>query len=240
MAKKTENTKGEIKAYPCKIMGDVSKPADLVILFFHGYGATADNFAPLSNVIGVPGKNVLWVFPQAPSDPAPQWFPLDVNKMAMAMMSGPDIQAKMIREVPAGIDKSMKRANQLVSEILSKFNVESSKLCIAGFSQGAVMAITTALCAIEKPCAGLVACSPYPCMVDHWKKNASTTHNKTKVFLSHGKSDMLIPFFTSAWVHQVFQEAKSDITYTPHPGSHAVGDGDTFKAISVFLSKLMG
>ena len=154
------------------------------------------------------------------------------------MMSGRDVQAKMIREVPPGIDKAMIRVNQLVQEILSKFKIDLSKLCIAGFSQGAVMAITTAMCAIEKPCAGLLACSPYPCMVDNWKQKAATTHNKTKIFLSHGKADMMIPFFTSEWIHQVFQEAKSDITYMTHPGSHEVGNRETFIGISAFLSKL--
>ena len=68
-------------------MGDQSKRADLVVLFFHGYGATAENFAPLSTVIGVPGKNVIWVFPQADSSPISQWFPLEVNKMAMVRSS---------------------------------------------------------------------------------------------------------------------------------------------------------
>ena len=84
---KVEERKDDIKSYPCKIMGDQSKPADLVVLFFHGYGATAENFAPLSTVIGVPGKNVIWVFPQADSSPISQWFPLEVNKMAMVRSS---------------------------------------------------------------------------------------------------------------------------------------------------------
>ena len=77
-----ELKRDEIKAYPCRIVGDQTKPADLVILFFHGYGATAENFAPLANVVRVPGKNVIWVFPQADSTPMSQWFPLEVHKMA--------------------------------------------------------------------------------------------------------------------------------------------------------------
>mgnify|MGYP001202080812 CR=1 FL=1 len=154
-------------------------------------------------------------------------------------MSTREVQANMIREVPPGIDKAKVRVNQLVQEILATFKIELNKLCISGFSQGAVMAITTALCAIEKPCAGLVACSPYPCMVDHWKKQASTTHNKTKVFLCHGTTDMMIPFFTSAWIKQIFEDAKCDITYMTHPGSHEVGDSRIFANIVKFLSKLV-
>eukprot|EP00939_MAST-03C_sp_MAST-3C-sp1_P000722 g722.t1 len=210
---------------------------DLVVVFFHGYNATSENFAPLANAIGgmtpLKEKKVTFVFPQAA--PKPEWWPLDVLAMMSGMMGGPEQQAKIIREQPGGLDGARTRGAEFVKAVCKSIGVPLSRVVIAGFSQGATYAIDTALQLPEAP-AGIAAFSPFPMVVEQWGRKAKAFGKKMNVFLCHGRRDPVIPFMCSSWISELFKGAGCKLSYHPHTGVHDVGDGAALAAAAAFLS----
>ena len=85
--------------------------------------------------------------------------------------------------------KAEKRLSQFVEEVKNEFSLESSKICLAGFSQGCMMSINLGLTAEEN----------FNCIVGFSgkiidKENISKRiKSKTKMFLIHGDQDVVVP-----------------------------------------------
>tara|TARA_B100000965_G_scaffold399565_1_gene419792 strand:+ start:222 stop:875 length:654 start_codon:yes stop_codon:yes gene_type:complete len=90
------------------------------------------------------------------------------------------------------LEESIKAENKLnifINEIKSEYNLNNSKICISGFSQGCMMSINLGLTAEEN----------FNCIVGFSgkiinKKNISTRiKSKTKMLLIHGEQDDVVP-----------------------------------------------
>jgi len=223
--------------FNCEVIGPMVKP-ELVVIFFHGYNATSTNFAPLAPQLMVDtslkGKKVLWIFPQAA--PKPEWWHLDLMQMMMGMQGGPEAQAKLIRTPPQGLDLARTNGTALIRAVCARAGVATRSVCIAGFSQGAAMAIDTAL-ALKEDVAGVTAFSPYPIVVDQWHANA-LRHKGVPFLLAHGKGDQLIPFMVSSWIRDLVKGAGCRVEFCEHHGGHEVGNSAVFSSAAKFYSRL--
>ena len=90
--------------YECLVKGDTSN-VDLAVILLHGLGASNSDLASLAPMLRIPGKRVLFVFPQAPEHPLMQtaWWQLDVMKFMTLSQQGPGgagVRCRMPR-VPA-------------------------------------------------------------------------------------------------------------------------------------------
>ncbi len=90
------------------------------------------------------------------------------------------------------LDESIKAENKVksfISEIKKEFKLDNSKICISGFSQGCMMSINVGLTSSEK----------YNCILGFSgkiinKENLLTRiKSKTKIFLTHGDMDEVVP-----------------------------------------------
>ena len=90
------------------------------------------------------------------------------------------------------LEESIKAENKLnifINEIKSEYNLNNSKICISGFSQGCMMSINL----------GLIADENFNCIVGFSgkiidEKNLSERiKSKTKMLLIHGDSDAVVP-----------------------------------------------
>ncbi len=85
--------------------------------------------------------------------------------------------------------KSEKKLNFFINEIKNEFNLNSSEICLSGFSQGCMMSINLGLIAEEK----------FNCIVGFSvkiidKENISKRmKSKTKMLLIHGDQDVVVP-----------------------------------------------
>ena len=85
--------------------------------------------------------------------------------------------------------KSEKKLNFFINEIKSEFNLNNSKICLSGFSQGCMMSINL----------GLIAEENFNCIVGFSgkiidKENLSKRmRSKTKMLLIHGDQDVVVP-----------------------------------------------
>lgn len=93
-----------------------------------------------------------------------------------------------------------------------------ASLYIAGFSQGATMAILAASQRRER-LGGFVAFSPCAYQID-WAEAARGT--KQRGLVVQGRADRLCPFAQSEGIRDAFTKAGHDVTWVPFPGDHLI------------------
>lgn len=159
------------------------------IVLFHGYGADANDLAPLSEYIPT-SKKFNWYFPNGPlSIPlggawmGRAWWPIPLERY---QQEGKNLDVS--EEVPNGIDKLAIEFKKW----LSAKNIDSKKLILGGFSQGGMLALDLFF-ELEAPPKALLLLSTN--LIN--KKNLKTKFKKemlnSQYFLSHGTSDPVLP-----------------------------------------------
>ena len=103
-----------------------------------------------------------------------QWFDLEIND-----------KNYILNEVKKAEDKLRK----YIEEVKAEYNLENSKICLSGFSQGCMMSINL----------GLTSKDPYNCIVGFSGKIIDKEDlslrliSKTKTLLIHGEKDEIVP-----------------------------------------------
>ena len=149
------------------------------VILLHGYGGDADDISAITLNWKRFLPETIFLCPngheKCPINPNGfQWFDLENNN-----------QAYIIEESI----KAEKKLNFFINEIKSKYNLNNSKICISGFSQGCMMSINLGLTTEEN----------YNCIVGFSgklidKENISKRlKSKTKMLLIHGDEDVVVP-----------------------------------------------
>lgn len=160
------------------------------VIFFHGYGADAQDLFPLADAI--PTKATFnWLFPQGPLEvpigPAwtgRAWWNIDMMAIQRAAEKGET--RDMSNEIPAGL----KKARDMAFEMIKQMKIPWNQVVLGGFSQGAMLATDLFLHAPEKP-RGLVIMSGTLINSQEWKQLVPARLNDS-FFQSHGESDMVL------------------------------------------------
>lgn len=138
------------------------------VIWLHGLGADGNDFAPIIPALNLPNDHsIRFVFPHAPI------MPVTVNN-GYEMRAWYDIYGMNIdhRIDKTGMAKSIQLVGQLIENEISR-GIPSNQIILAGFSQGAVIALLTGL-QYNKPIAGILALSGYLPFADEvLKKNSS-------------------------------------------------------------------
>lgn len=196
--------------------GDV----DIAIVLMHGIGASPLDLVPLARELSpsLVGKKCLFAFPGAPGS---SWWPLDPAQWMMQAMGGQEALAKMIRQEFPGLADCRKVGADLVKD-LRRRSGPRAKIVLGGFSQGAMTSTDIALSLDpENSVDAIVHLSGAPIVVDTWAKALKT--RKPRIYISHGRSDFVLPFAVSGWTKSLFESAQVPVTYAPHDGAHTVG-----------------
>lgn len=157
------------------------------ILWLHGLGADGNDFAPIVPELVRPGWPPLrFVFPHAPVRP------VTINGGAR-MRAWYDILSLSsdLRADEAGVDASMREVEALIGRERDR-GVPPSRLVLAGFSQGAAVALATGL-RREAGLAGVVALSGYLPLAGRNAVEATAAGRATPMFLGHGRQDPVVP-----------------------------------------------
>ena len=163
-------------------------PRALTCVVMHGYGADMRDLAPLAPEIPVAGP-VRWIFPDAPEIldwGGRAWFPIDVAAFEEAQRTGRP------RDLSLREPDGMAHARAEMQGFLAALNAPWDRLVLAGFSQGAMMAVDLAARAPERP-AGVAILSGT--LVDRRNLSALTPKKKgLPFFQSHGSVDPILGF----------------------------------------------
>lgn len=160
------------------------------VIWLHGLGADGHDFEPVVPELGLERLAVRFVFPHAPM------IPVTLNG-GMVMRAWYDISDGAIRrEDEHGVRASQSRVEALIAREAGR-GVAASRLVLAGFSQGGVIALHTGLRRSE-PLAGILALSCYLPLADLAAGEAHSASKGTPVFMGHGLSDPMIPLARAA------------------------------------------
>ena len=161
------------------------KPSHTVI-WLHGLGADGNDFVPVVKELKLPPLGIRFVFPHAPMRP------VTING-GFVMRAWYDIayQELAFKEDERGLRESQK----LIEELIVRENtrgIPSSRIVLAGFSQGGVLALQTGL-RQSKLLAGLMALSSYLPMSPIIEVERNAASNSVPIFMGHGITDNIVP-----------------------------------------------
>ncbi len=164
-------------------------PPVATIIWLHGLGADANDFVPIIPELKLPKNLPLrFVFPNAPMQP------VTINN-GYVMRSWYDIvsiDAKNHAD-QAGISTSIQHITQLI-EREQKAGMPAERIFLAGFSQGAVIALSTGI-TYAKRLGGILALSGYLPLAEQVMAAATTENKSIPIFLAHGTQDNVVPYF---------------------------------------------
>ena len=182
-----------------------------VVIWLHGLGADGSDFVPVVNELHFAGKDgVRFIFPHA------DVMPVSING-GMQMRAWYDIlQADLTRRVDVtGIMLSVERiANLVVAQ--AQDGIEVSDIVLAGFSQGGVIALQTAM-QLNLPLAGVMALSTYIPMRD-----SIDSQHKQNIFLAHGIDDGVVPYAEGLSSWDWLKAEGHDVSWHHYPMMHSV------------------
>ena len=157
------------------------------MIWMHGLGADGHDFASLPSQLGVAQNLAIrYVFPHAPI------IPVTLN-MGMRMRAWYDIVSLDARgQDETGIRRSATSIADLIACEVER-GVPSSRIVLAGFSQGAAMALYTGL-RHAAPLAGILALSGYLPLHEALPVEASEANQQVEILYAHGQHDNVVPY----------------------------------------------
>jgi phospholipase/carboxylesterase len=183
-----------------------SGKAKQLVIFLHGYGANGNDLIAIGEEWGQVLKDAAFISPNAPEvceawAAGFQWFPIRaITPEAMER----DKYASIVRPI----------LSNYIDEQLAKWGVDDSGLAVAGFSQGAMMAMYV-MPRRKNPCAAVVGFSGM--LLDaQGLKGADIT--KVPVLAIHGDADEIVPPENLSRVERGFSEAGFAVEAVMRPG----------------------
>lgn len=186
------------------------------VIWLHGLGADGHDFEPIVPQLRLAGEPPLrFVFPHAPIRP------VTLNG-GYAMRAWYDIVALDRR---AAEDESGIRASQAAIEALIRREnargVASSRIVLAGFSQGGAMALFTGTRYPER-LAGIMGLSCYQLLAARFAAERAAANESTPIFLAHGTQDPVVAPVLGEDAYRQLQAAGYAVEWHTYSMPHAV------------------
>lgn len=179
---------------------------NVTVVLMHGYGAPGDDLVALGEELSaeVPAR---FVMPAAPR----------------IWQGGPPGRAWFERE-PSLARAQLPAASRAVDGVIATLvdeGVPASRLVLAGFSQGAMMALERSLRGPATPRAIVLLSGGAIRGVDDGELDWSRLAN-LPVFVSHGRQDPILPFSGAETMVQRAEAAGARVTFVPFDGGHSI------------------
>jgi len=186
------------------------------VIWLHGLGADGNDFAPIVPELGLgSAPAVRFVFPHAPVQP------VTING-GMAMRSWYDILVTDLvrQEDAAGIRRSEAAVRALIARENAR-GVPTSRIVLAGFSQGCAMTLHTGL-RLEEKLAGMIGLSGYLPLLDLAAAERHAANADTPIFLAHGTFDPVVALPRAQATLAQLQALGHDVRWHTYPMPHSV------------------
>jgi len=185
------------------------------IVWLHGLGADGHDFEPVVPHLRLQDRGVRFVFPHAPRRAVtinmgllmPAWF--DVRSQDF----GANID-------DAGIRASVGQVEAIVAREKER-GVAAERILLAGFSQGGVIALHTALRHPER-LAGILALSTFLPQDSSAQDELSAANAGLPIFMGHGDEDPMIPIAWAEAARDRLEGIGHPVQWKSYPMGHQV------------------
>lgn len=202
------------------------------IIWLHGLGADGNDFVPIAQALNLPFA-VRYVFPHAPHRA------VTVNAgNVMRAWYDIDLGARGIRQNDAHIEESVRDVAQCILKERER-GIPSTRIVVAGFSQGGLIAFRTGLEYAEK-LAGIMALSAPLTAAGDWHAKASAANRLTPIFLAHGSSDDIVPVTVAHMARTALTAAGAVFSYHEYAMPHTVSMDEIALIRSWLIERLGG
>ncbi|MDC8831977.1 alpha/beta hydrolase [Alteromonas gilva] len=203
------------------------------VIWLHGLGDSGHGFAPIVPELKLPEElGIRFVFPHAPERA------VTING-GMRMRAWYDIKSMDFdkRADSAGVHESAGLVTQLIEAEIAN-GVPASKILLAGFSQGGVIALHLGP-RFNKTLGGIMGLSTYMSEPSLLAEQADSANAKTPIFMAHGEQDNVVPVAMGQAAYQTLQANNYDVSWHTYPMQHNVCMAE-LKAISQWLQERLG
>jgi phospholipase/carboxylesterase len=200
---------------PCVEIDPPGKPEGVVV-WLHGLGADGHDFEPIVPILGLPRAR--FVFPHAPRGPVtfnggrvmPAWYDI-------VAIGGNGAKEEDVR-------RSAKQLRALLEREEQK-GVPADRIILAGFSQGAAMALHVGT-RYPRALRGIMALSGYE-VLPHTREREETPANRTTPMLfCHGTADPLVPIAAGRLAYEAHAHPERPAHWHEFPMAHEVSPSE--------------
>ena len=203
---------------------------DAAVIWLHGLGADGNDFVPIVPELDLSDLAIRFIFPHAPMQP------VTINN-GMVMRAWYDISdAAIRREDEAGVRASQKNVSTLIDRELRR-GIRSSRLVLAGFSQGGAISLHTALRS-EQPMAGVMALSCYLPLAANFAAEAAAANRNIPIFMAHGLSDPVVMHSRAVETREALQKCGYQVEWHEYRMPHSVC-GEEIADIATWLRSVL-
>ncbi len=187
------------------------------IIWLHGLGADGHDFEPIVPELDLPESPVLrFVFPHAPYRPVTvngghvmrAWYDIAINARGRFHQD----------------ETHIRESEQILRNLIARERargIDSRRIVLAGFSQGAAVALHTGV-RYPEPLAGILALSmPVP-LPERIAPELNPANARTPVFLAHGTQDHVVPYALGEHGHQLLEQLGLPVEWHSYPMDHTV------------------
>jgi phospholipase/carboxylesterase len=184
-----------------------------VVIWLHGLGADGHDFEPIVPQLHLPADlPVRFVFPHAP-------------EMAVTAFGGQRARAWFDFNPGGGADlpglrKSVSQIDDLIQDEIDN-GMPAERILLAGFSQGGVLALQTALY-YPKQLAGILALSTFLVDSNDLGSDKSEVNAQIPILMCHGQQDMVLPIALGKSAFTTLDNAGYSIKWQEYPMGHEV------------------
>jgi phospholipase/carboxylesterase len=211
---KQQNTKAEF--LPAEEIETRPNPSHSII-WMHGLGADGHDFVPVVSQLKLPPLGIRFVFPHAPM------MPVTING-GFVMRAWYDIATDNlgIKEDEHGLRASQTAIEQMIAREVQR-GIPTSRIVLAGFSQGGAMALQTGL-RHPKKLAGVLVLSGYLPLLPTIERERNSANSLTAIFQGHGTLDPVVPMSLAAASRAKLTQLGYAIEWHDYPMMHGVCD----------------
>jgi len=201
-----------------KIVVEAGRKPDAALIWLHGLGANGHDFEPVVPLLGLDRDlKIRFIFPHAPAIPVginagyimPAWYDIRSG------IQGPIHDRK-------GILRSAKQIRMLIEQ-QEMHDIPSRRIILAGFSQGAAMALYCGL-SRSRPLAGIIALSGYLPFPGRMREELHEEGASVPIFMAHGTEDPVVPFDAGLRARRELEAEGCRIEWREYPIEHRVCD----------------
>jgi len=179
-------------------------PARQIVLLLHGYGSSGDDLLSLAPYWAPSLPDALFLAPHAP-------FPCEINPAGYQWFGLADRQPQQMRP---GLEAAAAILDRFIDETLDAQGLDDQALALAGFSQGAMMALHVGLRRGLAPAALL----GYSGALLAPELLADQIRARPPVLLVHGMADPVVDFAAMGAAENALKAAGVPVSCTARPG----------------------
>lgn len=212
----------------CTVVKSDLPPAAVAVLC-HGFGAPGDDLAGLATDLLEARSGsapVELIFPAGLLSLADEgfaegraWWRLSIQRLIQALEQGQFEQVR--RENPPGIDQAREALTEVVSSSLARTGLDSRKLLLGGFSQGAMLSMECACCGLDAAPGAMAIYSGCLIREDSWKPQVAKLAD-TRIVQSHGQFDSILPLAAGVWLRDLLVSEGCQVEFLQFQGPHTI------------------